>query len=778
VSRTPILLAFFVLLLAADAEAQEADTVEYVVQAGDTCVGIARRVWHDRRRTDVLHQYNPQLGPPPHDLVPGTVLRLPRVARPGTGPDARVTQVQRRVEARPPQREDWGPAEAGLDLFRGWRVSTHERSSAELTFRDTSVVDVREDSLVVIFGNEAGPLRRGGSVAELDRGTLRSRLGELRSGNRLTVRAPGADAALAGGSAIVSVDQAGTSRVANHEGGAAVLTSRDVQGATVQVPAGMGSAVRRGERPTPPRPLPSAPTWTAGEPTRFLAVPGVGGTGRGSWQSSANASRYRVEISRNADGRDLVFATEVPASVTNVEARGLPAGTYFVRVATIDGELFEGRPGQPRTIEIVELAVEQPGGGTVAPRDVMLDDARPVELLPGTSFRFPTGVRCALGSDAPAETVTLTAGEERALACADRSGRVGAPAFTVTPVSVAATADADTRTLRRGEEGEVVFETSGPALPLELVPGPGLSVLDHTVEGSTHRTRLRVAADAPAQSSLGVVVAGSQVAVGSISVSTSDAPAVAVAPVETPAPAVLSPAPALPESAYRVPSPWLAGARDDRRRGLTAGVGAAVLVREDGEAQLRGAGHVGGAMLDDRLHLDVGVAFDVGGIDPLAVEGAGDVVASVMGVVHRDDVVTLSADLGAWLPTQPGPEGLGRVRLVPALQLGARPDSRIFVRVRSGATIDAVQGGDLLWQLAAALDLWLAEAFVLGFELDGAHGRVLGASFSPVTASMTAELVLGPVAVGVTARGGLTEDARQALGAFSALMHVRMNVIP
>ncbi|MEQ8892871.1 MAG: LysM peptidoglycan-binding domain-containing protein, partial [Sandaracinaceae bacterium] len=81
-------------LCAGEARAQ---ATRYTVREGDTCRGIATRVYGDGEAYRRIHDANPQLGPPPHDLEPGTVLTLP-----APEPPAELSAVHRRVERRPP----------------------------------------------------------------------------------------------------------------------------------------------------------------------------------------------------------------------------------------------------------------------------------------------------------------------------------------------------------------------------------------------------------------------------------------------------------------------------------------------------------------------------------------------------------------------------------------------------------------------------------------------------------------------------------------------------
>jgi len=94
-------------------------------------------------------------------------------------PDATLAAARRRVEARGPRAERWSGARVGQPLEGGWQVATHDASSATLAFRDESVLEMREHTLVVIYGGSRRLARRTDARATLERGALRSRLSEL-----------------------------------------------------------------------------------------------------------------------------------------------------------------------------------------------------------------------------------------------------------------------------------------------------------------------------------------------------------------------------------------------------------------------------------------------------------------------------------------------------------------------------------------------------------------------------------------------------------------------
>ena len=77
--------------------AQAPETFVYVVKKGDSCSRIALEAFGDRKRYDLIHQFNPGMGPPPHRLEPGRKLVLPRVV--GDAAGAGLVHVDHRLAA-------------------------------------------------------------------------------------------------------------------------------------------------------------------------------------------------------------------------------------------------------------------------------------------------------------------------------------------------------------------------------------------------------------------------------------------------------------------------------------------------------------------------------------------------------------------------------------------------------------------------------------------------------------------------------------------------------
>ncbi|MEC7525697.1 MAG: hypothetical protein VYE22_37790 [Myxococcota bacterium] len=763
----------------------EVEVIPYEIQRGDSCARVARRMFGDRSRYDLIHAYNPGMGPPPHRLTAGTYLCLPRTAPPrGSGPAARITAIRQRVRARPPEDADWIPARLGQGVDRGSRVNTLTAAFAELTFQDTSVVTLRGDTLVVVYGATEGAVRRGGTEAVLERGALRSRLGELRGANDLEVRTPTSRVALSGGSAVTTVDDEATTRVSNHSGGAARVAGADGAGA-VRVAPGMGSKVRRGARPSRPRPLPDAPDWAGGQPARFVGVAQLT-TVVGAWQPVEGARVYRVEISRHADGRELVAQVEVPSDVTRFELHRLPPGTYHARLSTIDGDFFESRPSDAWSFEVELGRLLQPGQAPAEEAAFDFGDAseepQPLVLLPGARLTAPDGVQCGVGEGAPAAELAFVESGEGAVRCVDASGApIGGFAVSVAEVTLGS-AEGDAGALQATRGREVVLPLrvrSAAALPgaLAVRGGEGVEVLGTEREGDVLSVRVRVSADAPdevpltlAASEDGPPIAETRVVVGD--------PAPLATPEAPPPPAVAPEAPPRPVWAQTFGTtllPSVVGLRDAGRGGIGAWIAAGWFAADDAlePDRFRGSAGARAALLGRQLHLEAAAAVDFEGAhERTAQRGSGDVWGAAGYRPDLGDDVDVLFEAGAFFPTQQDASGLGVVRLMPSVHLSLPFEERWLFRTRQGAAVDLDGSGNALWVSAYGVDARLVGPLIAGAELSFSLGQEDADLLVLPLAGASVGVAAGPLVLSLGARFGLTEEAWETMGPYSVFFTV------
>jgi len=498
-----------------------APAATYVVQDGDSCMSIAVNVLGDRRQLRALHRLNPQLGKLPHLLHAGQVLTLPGHHR---SPDARLTGKSGDVRFRTAADPAWDAATRGMDLFRAWRVGAEPRASAQVTFRDTQQLALRENTVVIIYGPELRRVRGAAPEAVLEHGTLRTRLAEL-SGKApppITVTTPSARATVGQGSAVIGVDDDGRSMVANHDGRAIDL--RGTGGGRVAVKSGMGTRVAKDKPPEKPRKLPPAPTWIAGA-SRFVAVDGQAAL-RGAWTPVKSAASYRFEV---LHGALVVASGQVPATVTALVVERTPPGDYRVQVASIDADGLEGKPNAALVVAVRAVAIADPGADapTVPTVPTASADDEPIDTSASAPLRpVAIGARVIAGPDLtcaagglPAAVTVLTATGATEVQCTAADGTAFAPfVLAVDGIEVAASSTT-AATVGQGQTIDLEIALRSRAALGEgwqLEPSPGLTV-DHvtrTAEGL--HARVGASDDAPATGTLRVVDTATQRTAGEV----------------------------------------------------------------------------------------------------------------------------------------------------------------------------------------------------------------------------------------------------------------------
>ncbi len=346
------------------ARAQTPGTVDYTVKQGDTCFSIARAKYGDGKYIDLIHQANPGMGPSPHALKEGSILKLPPKPVGNTAPDAKLDFVRNQVSVEAPSPK---PAHKDDPLFRGNRVSTKEASAADVRFAaDNAQLRLGEHTLVVILGDSKGAARVGETT--LVSGSLRARLGDLDGSNKnqKTISTPAAKVKVGTGEAQIHVDAKQTSRLAVYKGNGASITA---QNKTVAVPENFGSKAEQGKAPTPPRPLPGAPEWLTPPPGLvFGRAAGADFFGDfGPAASGPAVATWHVQLAKDADFQDVLVDARLGTATHRLEARAVPAGEYYARVSAIDDDLFEGRFGVVGITHVVPFEVTTRGREVVLP---------------------------------------------------------------------------------------------------------------------------------------------------------------------------------------------------------------------------------------------------------------------------------------------------------------------------------------------------------------------------------------------------------------------------
>jgi hypothetical protein len=481
--------AALAVLLVLPAIAQADATRRYVVVDGDSCLGIAYRELGDASQLEALHAANPQLGKLPHKLVAGQIINLP-----GTGAvaaDAHLRSLRGRVEVLPAGTERWDSGTTNQELFRTWRVGTRAKATAKVQFVDLTTIDMREDTVVMIFGPTAGT--RSTLRTQLDRGVLRTRLAAL--DKKIVVDTPAGKAELGTGSALVDVDTTKETRLANHGGKPAKLSNARGK---VELQAGYGSRVLVDKPPSPPIKLLPPPRWeSAGE--LALAWEGDPITLRGRWMPVPGAVKYRLEIARSTTPLEVESQVEVASTITRLEATGLPVASYLVTVASVDRDGLEGPPSTPLLIQAGE--VPRPRART------------------GSVFEPPQGLRCARGGAPPAAEAPptiLVREHETELARVTCASPTGHSTLELAIPAPRIEWPSDRRRLKRGELSvvEIGLREIDPA-HLQTI-ARGATITRRSLDGD--RLRLELVAPVAGTTNVRFVIDGVEIAIEELTI--------------------------------------------------------------------------------------------------------------------------------------------------------------------------------------------------------------------------------------------------------------------
>jgi hypothetical protein len=283
---------------------------------------------------------------------------------------AEVAAVANDVALRAPT-SSWENAAVGETLSRAWRLKTGDDSASTLQFIDQSQAQLRENSLIVVYG--AGRLQRSGEV-ELSSGGLRMRMDELLGAAPMQVTTTAGHIDMSAGNMLLSVDSTGMNRVANHGGKPVRVrpkkpsspppTSTTASAPTssvdaVEVTVGMGTRMEVGKAPEPPKPLPASPSW-ASPPT--LTWNKDGPTVQATLRVQPGHT-HRVEVLQTQLGQvrnptpQSVMRLMLPANVDVIDVRSLPLGHYELVTSSVDAT---GMESIPTNHAIVVAAPQQP----------------------------------------------------------------------------------------------------------------------------------------------------------------------------------------------------------------------------------------------------------------------------------------------------------------------------------------------------------------------------------------------------------------------------------
>lgn len=225
------------------------DFIEYKVMQGDTLSKISKEYLSNPSAWRELLKYN-QIDSP-NKIRPGLVIKIPdylskKKDTPKPVAIARITTKLGTVKCKKEKDLEWVDGTKGQLLESDQVIRTLEKSNAEVEFFDDPevVIQVRENSIMKIKMDKV----RG---VELSAGETSIKFLNHTKDNKdikFRVTTPTSVAGVRGTEFNVSTDSDGLDKYACNQG----LIQVSAQGETVEVPAGFGTTVKKGEAPKKP----------------------------------------------------------------------------------------------------------------------------------------------------------------------------------------------------------------------------------------------------------------------------------------------------------------------------------------------------------------------------------------------------------------------------------------------------------------------------------------------------------------------------------------------
>lgn len=351
--RASVTLACGLMVLAAGAAVpalagpagSEGDDFLYVVEPGDTLIGLATRYMASPEGWRVLQQRNRV--PDPYHLQPGSRVRIPLRLIPETPVSAKVIYSRGQV------RVNGAPLTAGMELAEAARIETGPDGSVTLELPDRSRVTLPPSTRVDVRRLRAfSASGLTDTVLGIERGGADSRVAPQGGGvGRFEMRTPMMVTGVRGTRYRVSADTGG-SRSEVLEGKVGV---GGASGAASTVEAGFGVGVSSAGKLSRPTALPPPPVLVP--PPREVLGPSV----KVAWQPVPGAAGYQVAVARDAEQTEVVWSGTSDAA--RATPTGLPEGALFLAVSTIGPDRITGRAA----VAPFEVRLNPPAPFTVQP---------------------------------------------------------------------------------------------------------------------------------------------------------------------------------------------------------------------------------------------------------------------------------------------------------------------------------------------------------------------------------------------------------------------------
>jgi hypothetical protein len=243
-----------------------------------------------------------------------------------TAQQAHFTALDGTVRVKKGSSSSWLAADYNVPLDKGDVVQTGSEGMAKVVFNDGTSYTVKQDSLIVIQENSANDQQQTNVAVAVSTGTVDLSTATYSEGSKSQVIVDGATASLSPQSAaqVHNDPKSDQHEILMKKGtGEVTRNGETVQLANWEKVSFQGAATRMEKAkdigpPTPISPANMAPLFTSGEVTKDVEF---------SWTPMANATGYRLRISRNPYFSSTLVDRKVNSADVTVTSLG--DGAYY-----------------------------------------------------------------------------------------------------------------------------------------------------------------------------------------------------------------------------------------------------------------------------------------------------------------------------------------------------------------------------------------------------------------------------------------------------------------
>ena len=336
-----ILVAFSILFFMPEsARSLDDKTVVISVRTGDYLIHICELYLKNPMKWNEIARLNKVKNP--NLIYPGQRLTIPVELIRGTPADGTVTFLKGEVLLQEKKEGNWRAVEQYEKISAGTAIKTGEDGSVEISYDNgiaillrsntklTLLITRKIDGLHILFQYF---LKLGKSITKIKEA--------IGYDSRFTIETPSVVAGARGTDFRLTNDEREITRCEVLEGTVLI----DARMREIEVPAGQGMVVSKGERPQEPVRL-LAPPRPAHVLELYRAMPLTF-----EFEKVENAGKYRIVLARDGQFKDII-KNEVINPSEKVSMISVDDGSYYLQTTSIDASGLEGPPSEPYTIRI------------------------------------------------------------------------------------------------------------------------------------------------------------------------------------------------------------------------------------------------------------------------------------------------------------------------------------------------------------------------------------------------------------------------------------------